>query len=148
MQGTQMWPFSSHSLGDDKLQVLGEQIVWLQETINKISVFISSWHRPHSNQVINTHIILLKEIEKCIPDCQREEFLMIYSEMFLELFSPNHPSSRNTKDKYFMNPEVLLASIWRWSSEYKSVIIFHHGPQLSEHVINITSQRVWGRQKA
>ena len=80
-----------------------------------ISMIISSWLKPHSNQVINTHIILLKEIEKCIPDCQRKEFPMIYTEMFLELFSSNHPSSRNTKDKYFMNPEVLLASIWRWS---------------------------------
>lgn len=113
-----------------------------------ISVIISFWPRPHSNQVINTHIILLKEIEKCIPDCQREEFSVIYAKVFLEHFFLRHPSWRNTNSKYFMNPEVLLASIWRWSWEYKSVIIFHHRTQLSEHVINTTRQWTGGRQEA
>lgn len=49
---------------------------------------ISFWLKLHSNQGISTHIILLKEIEKCIPDCQRKEFPMIYIKMFLEHFSP------------------------------------------------------------
>lgn len=112
---TQMWPFSSHSPTDDKLQGWGNRLFGYKKPSIMISVVISSWPRPHSNQVINTHIILLKEIEKCIPDCQRKKFPMIYTEIFLELFFlfPNHPSLRNTKDKYFMNPEVLLTSIWR-----------------------------------
>lgn len=83
---TQMWPFSSHSLADDRLQVWGNGLLGYKKPSITISVIISSWPRPHSNQVINTHIILLKEIEKCIPDCQRKEFPMIYAEMFLELF--------------------------------------------------------------
>lgn len=127
MQVTQMWPFSSPSPTDDKLQVWGNRLFGYKKPSIMISVIISSWPRPHSSKVINTCIILLKEIEKCIPDCQRKEFSMIYTEMVLKhFFSSNHPSSRNTKDKYFMNPEVLLASIWRWSWEYKSVILFHH----------------------
>lgn len=128
MQVTQMWPFSSPSPTDDKLQVWRNRLFGYKKPSIMISVIISSWLRPHSNQVINTHIILLKEIWKCIPDCQRKEFPVIYTTVFLELFfSSNHPSSRNTKDKYFMNPEVLLASIWRWSWKYKSAILFHHG---------------------
>lgn len=88
MQVTQMWPFSSHSPTDDKLQVLGNRLFGYKKPSIMISVVISSWPRPHSNQVINIHIILLKEIEKCIPDCQRKKFPMIYFEMFLEHFFP------------------------------------------------------------
>lgn len=83
---TQMWPFSSPSPTDDKLQVWENRLFGYKKPSIMISMIISSWLKPHSNQVINTHIILLKEIEKCIPDCQRKEFPMIYTEMFLELF--------------------------------------------------------------
>ena len=86
MQVTQMWPFSSPSPTDDKLQVWRNRLFGYKKPSIMISVIISSWPRPYSNQVINTHIILLKEIWKCIPDCQRKEFPVIYTTMFLELF--------------------------------------------------------------
>lgn len=100
-------PFQQSFTSDDKLQVCGNRLPGYEKPSITIFVIISSWPRPHSNQVINTHIILLKEIEKCISDCQRKEFPMIYTKMFLEHFFPRHPSSRNTKDKYLMIPEVL-----------------------------------------
>lgn len=86
MQVTQMWPFSSPSPTDDKLQVWGNRLFGYKKPSIMISVIISSWPRPHSSKVINTCIILLKEIEKCIPDCQRKEFSMIYTEMVLKHF--------------------------------------------------------------
>lgn len=67
------------------------RIAWLWDTINNYFRDHLILAQTHSNQVISTHIILLKEIEKCIPDCQRKEFPMIYTKMFLEHFSP--PSS-------------------------------------------------------
>lgn len=92
MQVTQMWPFSSPSPTDDKLQVWRNRLFGYKKPSIMISVIISSWPRPYSNQVINTHIILLKEIWKCIPDCQRKEFPVIYTTMFLELFFFFHSS--------------------------------------------------------
>lgn len=86
MRVTPVWPFTCRW----QTPGLGNRLFGYKKPSIMISVIISSWPRLHSNQVINTHIILLKEIEKCIPDCRRKEFPMIYTEMFLELFfAPN-----------------------------------------------------------
>ena len=53
MQVTQMWPFSSPSPTDDKLQVWRNRLFGYKKPSIMISVIISSWPRPHSNQVIS-----------------------------------------------------------------------------------------------
>jgi hypothetical protein len=80
--------FQQSFTSDDKLQVCGNRLSGYKKPSITISMVISFWLKLHSNQGISTHIILLKEIEKCIPDCQRKEFPMIYIKMFLEHFSP------------------------------------------------------------
>lgn len=80
--------FQQSFTSDDKLQVCGNRLPGYEKPSITISVIISSWPRPIPTKLLtHTHIILLKEIEKCIPDCQRKEFPMIYTKMFLEHFS-------------------------------------------------------------
>lgn len=148
MQVTQMWPFSSPSPTDDKLQVWRNRLFGYKKPSIMISVIISSWPRPYSNQVINTHIILLKEIWKCIPDCQRKGIPCdLYYNVPRTFFLPFIHLQEILKT----NISWIQRCFWPASGMILKIQICYPFPpwaQLSECVTNISSHRAGGRQRA